>query len=312
MNGKVSALNGIGLEVPDLQVGRDFYAAVGLECTDHDSHSGFRCRGRNSEEIVLIPAQEKRLHHISFSIANGGLTELKERVAAAKLEIASDPSFQKLRKGFWFRDPWGTWMNVTEEGGEDEPHVDIPKFNFGGKKERIDINLWQKLEKMQQPRPQKLGHILIFTPDWAGTEKFFTEVLGLWVTDRIAGKATFMTAGAGVVDHHCLAILGSTHRGLQHASFYVPTFDDIGYAAWSLREAGHKTLFGPGRHAIASNLFVYCRDPWGSWVEYYSDMDQVTHDWIAKDWNNLPYTWGPEWDPEFWTNQMNGNLEPLL
>ncbi len=64
-----------------------------------------------------------------------------------------------------------------------------------------------------------------------------------------------------------------------------------------------------GRHAIASNLFYYTRDPWGSWVEYYSDMDKISEAWLSRDWSDLPYIW-PDWAPEFWRNEMNANLEP--
>jgi|SRR5450631_1169368 hypothetical protein len=33
--------------------------------------------------------------------------------------------------------------------------------------------------------------------------------------------------------------------------------------------------WGVGRHTIGSNFFHYIQDPWGSWFEYYSDMDFI-------------------------------------
>ena len=33
--------------------------------------------------------------------------------------------------------------------------------------------------------------------------------------------------------------------------------------------------WGFGRHTIGSNFFHYIQDPWGSWFEYYSDMDHI-------------------------------------
>ena len=148
----------------------------------------------------------------------------------------------------------------------------------------------------------------------ASTEKaeaFFSDVLGLRTTDRAKGKVSFMAAGAdGVIDHHCFGLIPSTHRGFQHASFKVGGIDDIGFGAWRMRSAGYKETFGPGRHALASNLFHYFRDPWGSWIEYYADMDRISPAWQTRDWNELPYVWGPEWAPEFWGKEMNGNFEP--
>jgi catechol-2,3-dioxygenase len=135
-------------------------------------------------------------------------------------------------------------------------------------------------------------------------------VLGLRTTDRATGKVAFMAAGDGAIDHHCFGLIPSTHRGLQHASFKVGGIDDIGFGLWRMRQAGYKESFGPGRHTLASNLFHYIRDPWGSWVEYYADMDRISDKWECRDWNELPYIWGPEWAPEFWSNEMNGNVEP--
>ena len=31
---------------------------------------------------------------------------------------------------------------------------------------------------------------------------------------------------------------------------------------------------------------------------------------MSRDWNQLPYIWGPGWSPEFWGKEMNGNFEP--
>jgi len=45
----------------------------------------------------------------------------------------------------------------------------------------------------EPPRPRRLGHMLIFTGDIAAAEAFYTRVLGLRLSDRIPGKATFRT-----------------------------------------------------------------------------------------------------------------------
>jgi hypothetical protein len=39
-------------------------------------------------------------------------------------------------------------------------------------------------------------------------------------------------------------------------------------------------------------------------------MDKISASWTCRDWNELPYVWGPEWSPEFWGKEMNGNFEP--
>jgi catechol-2,3-dioxygenase len=174
--------------------------------------------------------------------------------------------------------------------------------------ERRERILIVKLDR--EPKPARIGHLLMFTPDYPKAEAFFEQVLGLRTSDRAAGKVSFMAAGDGVIDHHCFGLIPSTHRGFQHASFQVPGIDDIGFGVWRMRNAGYKESFGPGRHALASNLFHYIRDPWGSWVEYYAEMDRISDRWETRDWSELPYIWGPEWAPEFWGKEMNGNFEP--
>ena len=44
------------------------------------------------------------------------------------------------------------------------------------------------------------------------------------------------------------------------------------------------------------------------WIEYYTDMDKISEQWMAGEWNEPPYIW-PEFQAEFWKNEMNGNFE---
>ena len=64
-------------------------------------------------------------------------------------------------------------------------------------------------------------------------------------------------------------------------------------AAQRLAEAGFVDQWGLGRHTVGSNLFTYVRDPWGSWIEYYADMDQITPDWKGRSWGVGASVWGP-------------------
>jgi catechol 2,3-dioxygenase-like lactoylglutathione lyase family enzyme len=305
---KVLGLCGYGLEVPDLPVARQFYEAFGLEAGTTPDSLRLRSPGRDGDEIVIVPGRQKRLHHVSFFIAPTVQDAFAAHLRGAGLAVQETPPPGGLRSGLWFQDPWGTWINLNPAPVRPVPAIELPRSNAGGRGERVDVNLWQALEK--ERKPMRIGHMLIFTPDWEKAEAFFSDVLGLRTTDRARGKVAFMAAGDGTTDHHCFGLINGSHRGFQHASFQMASFDDIGYGAWHMRKSGYRETFGPGRHAIASNLFHYIRDPWGSWVEYYADMDKITAGWVTRDWDDLPYTWGPEWSPEFWGKEMNANLEP--
>ena len=65
------------------------------------------------------------------------------------------------------------------------------------------------------------------------------------------------------------------------------------------REAG----WGLGRHTIGSNFFHYNPDPWGSWIEWFSDIDQIDDCWVAGDWDVPPHLWGAPPPETFLANQ---------
>jgi len=299
----VVGLNGIGLAVPDLAVAQTFYTAFGLVPARRADGLGLASPGARSDEILLVPGAHKRLHHLSFIIRPGDEQPFAEKLEDAGLRLAAPPD-GAARPGLWFQDPWGTWINLSP-GTARYDEQPVPAQS---RPDRLDVHQWHALER--DPKPLRIGHMLMFTPDFEAAEEFFAAVLGLRTSDRAAGKVAFMAAGRGTIDHHCFGLIPSSHRGFQHASFKVRDIDDIGFGTLRMRKAGYKETFGPGRHALASNLFHYIRDPWGSWIEYYADMDRVTDAWQCRDWNELPYVWGPDWSPEFWGKEMNGNFEP--
>ena len=296
---RVQHLAGFGLEVPDLEVARNFYTAFGLHLgASVDGAQCFQTEHASAPEVVLLLGAVKRLHHIAFGVLASDLPLFAEHLRQLGTPC-TQPPFAGIRAGLWFQDPWGTWVNLVAAAA---PTRAEPK----AVQVRVDRHLWRELPRTACPR--RLGHMLVYTPDWEKAQDFYAQALGLRVTDRAVDKVSFMAAGSGVRDHHCFGFINSTHRGYQHASFYVDSLDEIGLGALQMQQAGFGEGFGPGRHALASNLFHYVRDPWGTWVEYYTDMDQVSEAWQATDWHELPYIW-PAWAPEFWANEMNANVE---
>lgn len=305
---RVIGLNGVGLEVPELEVANKFYTTFGLAAETRGNALALRSPGRGNDEIMVVQGAKKRMNHISFFIAPETRDAFADHLRKAGLQVGDTPPPGGVRSGLWFQDPWGTWVNLHPGRPEPVATLPVPVYNLGGRADRVDVHLWSTLDKKRPP--MRIGHMLMFTQEFDKAEKFYADVLGLRTADRAVGKVAFMSAGEGLRDHHCFGLVNSSHRGFQHASFQVPTVDDIGFGAWRMFNAGYKESFGLGRHALASNLFHYIRDPWGSWVEFYADMDKITDKWECRDWNELPYIWGPGWSPEFWGKEMNGNFEP--
>jgi len=301
----INGLLGFGLEVPDLAAAEKFYRTFGLETGARAGALAMRSPGRGHDEGILVEGPVKRLHHLAFSVDPSEYEALLARAAARGLRVQDEPPKGVVRDGAWFRDPWGTWVNVSMEPLGNSRRAQDLGVNTGGRTERVDEALWQEVDR--EPRPLRLGHVIIYNTDMLETERFYTEVAGLRVSDRVKGRITFLAGTNG--DHHCFGIANSTHRGFQHASFEVASIDAIGFGAARMQDQGYTDIYGPGRHAVASNLFFYTRDPWGSWVEYYADMDKITDDWVARDWDTLPVIWGPHVGPTFFRDVLFNNLE---
>ena len=301
---RVLGMHGFGLEVPDLDEAEKYYTAFGLVLRHKGECLAFACPGRDQDEVVIAKGAKKRLHHVAFSINPNQIERFKTALRDRNIRFREQPPRGGYSEGLWFLDPWGTWLNLVPR--LPAPPRDVQRdfaSNEFGEKKRISIAGFRRLDTSGLPR--KLGHIVMFTPDWAKAEAYYTDVLGLEVTERAVGKVSFFNAPLGDSwDHHCFAILANPGRGIQHSSFEVASIDQVGFCDQRMRQHGYADGFGPGRQALGSNFFSYISDPWGSYTEIYSDLDQLDSNWQTVDWQELPKVWGPEWDPKFWTQNL--------
>jgi len=283
----ISGLHHYALEVPDLAVAEGFLRDFGLETGDKDGTLIAQCPGRAQEQVRLVEAPAKRLHHVSFTVRPGTLDSVRETLDRAGTPVIEPPAGAP-EHGLWIRDPDGTAVQLLD--GEPAPArpADEVLVNVGGSRQRIGAAQW--LHATGDVLPRRLGHTLLFTAQPQQMTDFYTQVLGLKVSDRIRGLVTFLNAGPG--DHHIFGFIASTHRGFHHASFEVPSIDAIAIGADRMRAQGRDAGWGLGRHTIGSNFFHYNPDPWGSWIEWFSDIDQIDECWVARDWEVPPHLWG--------------------
>ena len=69
-------------------------------------------------------------------------------------------------------------------------------------------------------RPRRLSHILLFTSDVLRSVRFYSDALGLRLSDHSGDIIAFMH-GAHASDHHMLAFAKSDGPGLHHSSWDV-------------------------------------------------------------------------------------------
>jgi catechol 2,3-dioxygenase-like lactoylglutathione lyase family enzyme len=296
----ISGLHHYALQVPDLAAAEGFLQDFGLETGEKDGALVAQCPGRDQEQVRLLEAPAKRLHHISFTVRPDTMDSIRvalDRVGTPVIEPPAGAS----ENGLWLRDPDGTAVQLLAEPPAPARPVPEVLANQGGRVQRVGTAHW--LTAGQDVRPRRLGHALLFTPQPQQLTAFYTEVLGLRVSDTIHGLVTFLNAGPG--DHHIFGFIASSHPGFHHASFEVPSIDAIAFGADRMRGKGREPGWGLGRHTIGSNFFHYNPDPWGSWIEWFSDIDQVDDSWVANDWDVPPHLWGGP-PPETFL----ANLEP--
>jgi catechol 2,3-dioxygenase-like lactoylglutathione lyase family enzyme len=283
----ISGLHHYALEVPDLAVAEGFLQDFGLETGEKDGSLVAQCPGRSQEQVRLLEAPAKRLHHVSFTLQPGTMDSVREALERAGTPVIEPPAGAD-QDGLWVRDPDGTAVQLLDEApAPARPVAEVP-VNIGGSRQRVGVAQWRLLT--QDVLPRRLGHTLLFTAQPQEMTEFYTGVLGLRVSDRIRGLVTFLNAGPG--DHHVFGFIASSHRGFHHASFEVPSIDAIALGADRMRTRGRAAGWGLGRHTIGSNFFHYNPDPWGSWIEWFSDIDQIDDCWVAGEWEVPPHLWG--------------------
>jgi catechol 2,3-dioxygenase-like lactoylglutathione lyase family enzyme len=258
------------LTVPDLETGRQFYARMGLETVPSGDDLVFRCPGRAQDQVRLIAGKRKKLAYVSFGTGKADLPPLSRRIEATGTRLIDAPS-REDGEGIWFRDPDDDLINVrvAPDTPQTRPPVAINNpgdFKRIGRRGAPDRNI--------EAKPRRLGHLLKFSRDLQRAIDFYTDTLGMKLSDRIGGMAAFLRFGCDS-DHHTLALAQSEGPGLHHLSFELGNLDQIQFCAQRMIEAGYRDGWGVGRHIYGSNYFHYIRDPWNSLVEYFWDIDFI-------------------------------------
>ncbi len=115
------------------------------------------------------------------------------------------------------------------------------------------------------------SHIGLRTSNAPADEAFWTGICNARVSDWI-GEAPLLRISTV---HHSLALFPSAYPGVQHINHQVEDIDDIMRSWYFLREKGVKIVFGPGRHATSSAIFLYFEGPDGMVFEYSTGVKHI-------------------------------------
>jgi catechol 2,3-dioxygenase len=130
---------------------------------------------------------------------------------------------------------------------------------------------------------RKIGHVVLDVSDLEASVRFYTELLGLHVSDRypdsmVPGGMVFLRCNT---DHHGVALVGGAARSegtrLNHFAFEVGSLDEVFRARAWLRKHGVAIHF-EGRRRAGCQIAVEFTDPDGNNLEIYWFIDQIGTD----------------------------------
>jgi catechol 2,3-dioxygenase-like lactoylglutathione lyase family enzyme len=142
--------------------------------------------------------------------------------------------------------------------------------------------------------PRRLGHVNFLTGALRAQLRFYTEALGMRVTDWLGDGGVWLHIDT---DHHVMALVDKGAAHFHHLAFELGDVGHMRDALDHLGRHGRWLGWGPVRHGIGGNIAAYVRIVEEEcFVELYCDMEQLQRDHQPRRWPDNRYssnTWGP-------------------
>jgi catechol 2,3-dioxygenase-like lactoylglutathione lyase family enzyme len=265
---------------PDIDRQVDYYTEViGLQVVGRDKDQAVLATRQGEEAVVFRRGSEGRCIGLGFQVSpDYDLADAGKHLQGigSKSETASDvtPAIGKVLR---FEDPYGTKIELFRETRFDHP--------------------WQGVTGIA---PLKIGHVAWVSEDCKKLTSFFVDNLGFRVSDWMADFFSFLRCGP---DHHTVNFV--THEGaphMHHLAFELKDWAHIQHACEVLGRHKRPIIWGPGRHGIGHNIFIYHRDPDDNIFECYTELDQMKDEVLGyfdpRPWHEdrpqRPKVWTPE------------------
>ena len=301
----ISGLHHYALEVPDLEVAEGFLHDFGLETGEKDGSLVAQCPGRAQEQIRLVQAPAKRLHHVSFTLQPGHHSTRSARPGPGR--HTSHRAAARRHRGRAVDPRPGRHRRATTRRGP----------GAGPARRRGAV------QRGRQPAADRRGPVAAGhrgrAPPPAGPHPAVHRAAAgddrlLHPGARPAGQRPHPRPGhlpeRRPGDHHIFGFIASSHRGLPPRQLRGAVYRRDRDRGRPDAGPGPRAGWGLGRHTIGSNFFHYNPDPWGSWIEWFSDIDQIDDCWVASDWEVPPHLWGTPPPETFLAQQGTRGLSP--
>jgi len=264
-----AALRTISLRSPDpLAMARFYSRTYGMSLDEMEG--GYVCRG---------PSRE-------VQITNGQVNQL----GFAQFRLHSDAAWQAFRRRCQGLETHALPVNCAASAvALRDPDGNLIVFSAP------EANAMPSIEAA--PLPATLQHFALRTPHMLDMLAFYTEQVGLVLSDAVRDPEGHLRACFLRSDnlHHALALFFAPISCFDHQSFEAPDWASM--KAWgdhmaSLREP---IVWGIGRHGPGNDVFFMVRDPDGNLAEISSEIEHCEPGRTAGEWTHEERTlnlWG--------------------
>jgi catechol 2,3-dioxygenase-like lactoylglutathione lyase family enzyme len=247
---KVKRLRHVSFASPNVEAQLDYYQSIiGLAVIGRDDRRIIL--GTESDELTLVleHGAASRLTAIAYEVAPGlDLSDLQKSLASLniKSEVRSDTA-PGIPKTLVFNDPDGLQIEL------------FSRWDF-----------CKPVEPIRGLAVAKLGHVALSTPDPERAAKFFGDILGFRVSDRIEENFVFLRCGP---EHHAMNFARGAEARIHHLAFELRDASHMHQACDLLGRNKFQILWGPVRHGPGHNVAVYHHNPDRYLIELYYSMD---------------------------------------
>jgi catechol 2,3-dioxygenase len=282
----LSQLARIELLTPRLEESVNFFVNIlGLDEAGRDEKSVYlRCWGDNFHHSIQLTAGEKPALGCIGWRADGedGLTEAVARLETA--EAGEGWNRKSVGRGpvFRYRGPGGHLQEVFWDVERHKASAES-RSTFPSRPQR---------RASRGCALRQLDHVTVALPgDPLEAAKWYRDTLGYRFMEYtvLDGSDDCFFAMVSVNDRaHDLGLLRDTSGmsgRIHHIAFWLDEPAHVYEAAEFLVEAGHAVEFGPGRHGMGEEVYLYVRDPGGMRIEFMSGgRRNYEPDWPTVKW----------------------------
>jgi len=282
--GDIDGLGYLGL-TGSVAAWRELGGIIGLQAEQPQAADlGVRFRVDERAWRIAVEEGEPGIGCIGWEAhSREGLTRLREKLAAAGVEVRDDPQLALER-------------NVLELFSCQDPSGFRLEFFFGPEvsREPFVSPTGARFVTSVGGRSLGLGHVVLFVDEIEATRKLYTEVLGFELSDAIIHGAMGSTFAHVNPRHHSLAFgtaMGPMKKGFDHFMLEVDSLDVVGATLDRVTATGTPVTVTLGKHTNDHMTSFYLRTPSGCDLEYGVGGRLLDESWVPT-WFRSPSIWG--------------------